>query len=183
LLIYCLGIRTAILEGDVEKALKYTNAYYPSVLKENEHIYFRLCNQKFIEMVREFSELRSHNLNGNKKSNGHGEEWYDDMVNTSMELDDTSNGYDKMDTEIGDDYETKFTNLMSNTIRYGQDLSREFQNDPRREIGQALKDSFALLAYEDPMNEKTVAHLLKREARVSVAEELNSAILSKPPPY
>lgn len=41
------GIRKAVLEGDVDKALKYTNAFYPSVLKDNEHVSFRLKCRKY----------------------------------------------------------------------------------------------------------------------------------------
>lgn len=47
----------AILEGDIDKAFKYTYAYYPNVLKDNEQIYFRLRCRKFIEMIRRCSEL------------------------------------------------------------------------------------------------------------------------------
>ena len=43
----------------------------------------------------------------------------------------------------------------------------------------ALKDAFALIAYEDPLNAKEVSHLLDPSGRVAVAEELNSAILCK----
>lgn len=42
-----VGIRKAVLEGDVEKALKYTHAYYPNVLKDNEHVSFRLKCRKY----------------------------------------------------------------------------------------------------------------------------------------
>ena len=51
------GIRMAILDGDIDKAFKYTYAYYPNVLKDNEQIYFRLRCRKFIEMIRQCSRL------------------------------------------------------------------------------------------------------------------------------
>jgi len=51
------GIRAAILEGDIDKALKHTNAYYPTVLQNNENIYFKLRCRKFIEMIRAYSDL------------------------------------------------------------------------------------------------------------------------------
>jgi hypothetical protein len=174
-------IRMAILDGDVDKALKHTNAYYPNVLKDNEHIYFRLRNQKFIEMVRQFSDTKPNPLNDSKRTNGHGGQYYDDGINHDMEIDEspgTSNGYDKMDTEGGIDSQINYNKLMEQAIQYGQVLRAEFAHDPRREVQKALEDSFALMCYQDPYDEKnTVSHLLKREARVSVAEELNSAIL------
>jgi hypothetical protein len=170
----------AILDGDVDKALKHTNAFYPSVLKDNEHIYFRLRSRKFIEMIRRAAEIRSVTINVSKKSNGHAGEWYDDVINHDMELDEpsvTHNGWDRMDTEGTHDSQADYTRLLDETIQYGQELQAEFQHDPRREVQTSLREAFALLAYEDPINSKEVSHLLKREGRVSVAEELNAAIL------
>lgn len=53
------GIRAAILEGDIDKAIKHTNAYYPTVLKDHENIYFQLRCRKFIEMVRQGAEIQA----------------------------------------------------------------------------------------------------------------------------
>jgi Ran-binding protein 9/10 len=163
----------------VDKALKHTNAYYPNVLKDNEHIYFRLRSRKFIEMIREAAEIRNNTMN-TKKSNGHhGGDWYDDVINHDMELDDLSvnNGWDKMDTEGTNNGQADYDKLLNETLTYGRILQAEFEHDPRREVQKSLRDAFALLAYEDPLNAKEVSHLLKREGRVTVAEELNSAIL------
>jgi CTLH/CRA C-terminal to LisH motif domain len=177
-----LGIRAAVLDGDVEKALKYTNAFYPNVLKDNEHVYFRLRCRKFIEMIRQGAELHnSTSTNGTKKSNGHNGDWYDDIINQEMDVDDhpNQNNWDRMDTEEPLGNQMEYQRLLSETLAYGQDLQAEFQNDPRREVSMALKDAFALIAYEDPINAKEVSHLLDPSGRVAVAEELNSAILCK----
>ena len=45
-------IRAAILEGDMDTALKRTQVCYPDVLRENPRIYFRLRCRKFVEMMR-----------------------------------------------------------------------------------------------------------------------------------
>lgn len=50
-------IRQAILEGDMDRAMHYTNAYYPTVFNDNEQVYFRLRCRKFIEMIRKEAEL------------------------------------------------------------------------------------------------------------------------------
>ncbi|KAK5109339.1 hypothetical protein LTR62_007108 [Meristemomyces frigidus] len=52
-------IRKSILDGDIDRALKYTNSYYPHVLEDqrNRDIYFRLKCRKFIEMMRRYAEL------------------------------------------------------------------------------------------------------------------------------
>jgi len=163
----------------VEKALKHTKAYYANVLTNNEHIYFRLKIRKFIEMIRKAAEIRENTING-KKSNGHGSDWYDDVNNHDMELDDppaANNGWDKMDTDGSIVSEADYNSMLSKTMSYGAELQREFQHDPRREVQKALGDTFALLAYEDPINSKEVSHMLRRDGRVAVAEELNSAIL------
>ncbi|KAK4895336.1 hypothetical protein LTR27_006679 [Elasticomyces elasticus] len=52
-------IRRSILDGDIDRALKYTSSYYPHVLEEerNRDVYFRLRCRKFIEMMRRHTDL------------------------------------------------------------------------------------------------------------------------------
>ncbi|RDL40364.1 Uncharacterized protein BP5553_00343 [Venustampulla echinocandica] len=175
-------IRAAILEGDVERALKYTNAFYPQVLKENEHVYFRLRCRRFIEMIRQGAEMQNPTATpAAKKSNGHSGDWYDDIINHEMELDDQQpqgNNWDRMDTEESSENQMQYQQLLQETLAYGKDLQAEFKDDPRREVSKALEEAFALIAYTDPLNAKEVSHLLDPKGRVAVAEELNSAILS-----
>ncbi|KAL1302833.1 hypothetical protein AAFC00_003166 [Neodothiora populina] len=54
-------IRAAILDGDIDKALKYISTYYPHVLErvENRDVYFKLRCRKFIEMMRRSTEMGS----------------------------------------------------------------------------------------------------------------------------
>lgn len=128
---------------------------------------------------------RSSSSNGVKKSNGHHNgDWYDDVINHDMDLDDhqqpqSTNNWDKMDTEDSADNHIEYDKLLQDTLIYGQNLQAEFRDDPRREISKALNDAFALLAYQDPLGEKEVAHHLDISGRIAVAEELNSAILCK----
>jgi hypothetical protein len=199
-------IRAAILEGDIDKALKHTNAYYPSVLRENENIYFKLRCRKFIEMIRRTNELSAQLQQAvptppskrSTASNGDGDEY-----GFEMELDDHlsthhNNGQqrvwetgihraDTMDTEDhlsldldAEDMEARLNKLTQETIQYGQVLKQEFQHDPRREVKRALEDTFALIAYEN-VGESSLAPLLERGGRVPVAEELNGAILGMLP--
>jgi hypothetical protein len=53
------GIRSAILEGEIDKALKFLNTYYPHVLQreENRDVYFKLRCRKFIEMICRVNDL------------------------------------------------------------------------------------------------------------------------------
>lgn len=71
--------------------------------------------------------------------------------------------------------------LLQEALAYGQELRAEFADstgaDP--EMSRQLDEIFALIAYENPLKEEGVKHLLDRSGRVAVAEELNSAILSR----
>ncbi|KAI9726653.1 MAG: hypothetical protein M1834_008966 [Cirrosporium novae-zelandiae] len=64
-------IRSAILEGDIDKALKYTDTYYKTVLQENPDILFRLRCRKFIEMLRKCSEVQSASGNSSIQTSRH----------------------------------------------------------------------------------------------------------------
>ncbi|KAK1476961.1 SPRY domain-containing protein [Colletotrichum cuscutae] len=165
-------IRRAVLEGDIDRALKHTNAFYPQVLKDNEQVYFRLRCRKFIEMVRTAAEMRA--ASESKKSNGHG----GDLGAMDLDANGNENGaWDQMDTEDSNEPTVDINELEIATLLYGQELHAEFKNDPRREATKHLADIYALLAYANPLKEKDVAHLLDRKGRLAVAEELNSAIL------
>lgn len=167
-------IRRAILEGDIDRALWYTNKHYPQVLEANEPVYFRLKCRKFIEMIRKEAEL---NLLAEKRigaSNG--------IEAHDMDLDEGGAAAwgDHMDTEDGYNAASATSNgrdLLNLAIVYGQTLQAEYKDDPRREVKKTLEDIFALVAYTNPLKAKEVAHLLDRKGRAAVAEELNSAIL------
>ncbi|KAI1176616.1 ran-binding protein [Nemania sp. FL0916] len=162
-------IRRAILEGDIDKALVLTNKFYAPVLKNNHHVYFNLKCRKFVEMVRKAAEYSN---GSTKPSNGH---FYDDTL-SEMDVDDNDLSDTMEDDSMDSPNEPGI--LLKETITYGQALQAEFKNDPRREVDQTLNEIFALLAYPDPLQVKEIAHLLDRKGRVTVAEELNSAILS-----
>lgn len=164
------GIRRAILEGDIDRALKYTNAYYPHVLQDNEHVYFRLRCRRFIELVRKAAQLNM--LNETKSSNGHGS----NTAPQSMDID--LNGSDMAGWEAdGGENAAELAELERSMLEYGQKLQEEYANDPRKEVSKALNEIWALVAYQNPLKAPQVSHLLDRRGRVAVAEELNSAIL------
>ncbi|KAL9000973.1 MAG: hypothetical protein Q9169_000457 [Polycauliona sp. 2 TL-2023] len=171
-------IRAAIMDGDIDKAIKRTHAYYPQVLRDQSHVYFRLRCQKFVEMIRRTAELLElpAPTKTAKSSNGHGPAHREGGAPTEMEVDDPKNeieDWDKMEMEEAD-ISVKYTELLEETIEYGQELKQEFQNDSSTEA--AFKEIFSLFMYEDP-RKSPQAHLLDRASRVPVAEELNSAIL------
>lgn len=174
-----LEIRAAILDGDIDQALKRTNAFYPHVLRANSRIYFRLRCRKFVEMIRKGAEILDDPTEKKPKStNGNSAAVSDDGFEPEMDLDDQSNSvddWDKMETEEAD-HGLTYQDHLSDTVRYGQELRFEFKDDRNKYVEDAFKDIFAMFAYRDPRKSPT-SHLLDRGGRAPVAEELNSAIL------
>ena len=175
------GIRRAILDGEIDRALKLTNAYYPQVFRDNEEVHFRLRCRKFIELVRMAAQLRAdedpNRSNGNVPSAG--------GIPQDMDVDGRSGAEgmawgEKMDTEaVEEQHSEMMMKLEQDMLEYGQTLGAEYASDARPEFSKALTEIWALVAYANPLQEPKVSHLLDRKGRVAVAEELNSAILGK----
>lgn len=173
-------IRAAILEGDIDKALKYTAAYYPNILQDNPQILFKLRCRKFLEMVRRCSELSTVSLKLPRSSHAVGISDDDEEVfEQQMELDDQANdGYiesDGMDTEYFDSTH-QFNELLTEAVQYGQQLGIDYPSEERGGDRKYLDDIFSLVAYPDPKS-SVHGHYLDPAGRAIVAEELNSAIL------
>ncbi|KAL8802072.1 MAG: hypothetical protein Q9200_006712 [Gallowayella weberi] len=172
-------IRAAIMDGDVDKAMKRTHAYYPQVLQDRSHIYFRLRCQKFVEMIRQTAELLEVSATAKQTKplySHHGSSMHMDVEHTEMEVDNQKNevsDWDQMEMEEADT-SVQYKEMVDETLRYGQELKQEFQDDSTTDA--AFKEIFSLFIYEDP-RKSPQAHLLDRASRVPVAEELNSAIL------
>lgn len=179
-------IRQAILEGDIDQAMEYTNTYYPTVLRDNEQVYFRLRCRKFIEMIRKEAELnmlleRRNSLHAKKQQQA------DDNDEEMLEAEeaaaaaDNHNEFDsdeEMDLAMAESDNNGLNKLSQDALAYGMELRSEFKTDPRRETVRQLDEIFSLIAYPNPLKVKEVAHLLDWRGRLAVAEELNSAILS-----
>ena len=185
-------IRRAILDGDIDKALKYTHTFYPLVLqdKRNEDIYFQLRCRKFVEMMRRYSELQ---VAGTAESGSNG---HDDSLDNQMELDDQLNresmrpNLQHVQAEEDVDMETSTSSLpksglmksndyLTAALQYGQELQAEFGGDNRPATKEKLREMFAIMAYVDP-RESIVGGLLDKRGRVGIAEGVNGAILGKP---
>ncbi|KAG5721970.1 Ran-binding protein 10 [Termitomyces sp. T112] len=71
-----------------------------------------------------------------------------------------------------------YESALHQAIAYGQTLSNEYKDDVRPEVRQISKRTFAILAWEDPMNAGgVVAEVVGHSAKVTLANELNQAIL------
>lgn len=187
-------IRKAILAGDIDKAIKFTDTFYPQVLldERNKEIYFQLKCRKFVEMMLRYSELQVA-ATPSTVSNGH---TTDDALDNQMELDDQLDREFAKQSQLqhheGDiDMESSTSSLhksglmksndyLTAALQYGQELHAEFGGDPRPAVKDQLREVFAIMAYVDP-RESIVGSLLDKRGRVGIAERVNGAILGKLP--
>ncbi|CAK3752191.1 hypothetical protein DOTSEDRAFT_70504 [Lecanosticta acicola] len=195
-------IRKSILDGDIDRALKYTNTYYPRLFDNarNKDAYFRLRCRKFIELMRLHGELQTAASSpmavtksvDSLASNGRaGDDTDGDEPDTQMELDDqlhreTSKSLeppatDDVDMDSSQELPPKrqymkADQLIAMALQYGQQLKEEFGKDPRPAVQKHLSDIFALLAYGN-VSTSPVSHLFDLRGRVEIAEEVNGAIL------
>ena len=196
-------IRRAILDGDIDKALKYTQSFYPQVLqdKRNEDVYFQLRCRKFVELMRRYAELSGLTSAENGSSNGHLPSA--NTFDNQMELDDQLNRESTKQnnntqqpqqppssTEEDVDMDTSTSSLpskathmtsadyLTTALLYGQDLQAEFGSDDRPEVKEQLRQVFAIMAYVDP-RESIVGEMLDKKGRAGIAEGMNGAILGE----
>ncbi|KAF7713869.1 Uncharacterized protein PECH_000796 [Penicillium ucsense] len=170
-------IRAAILDGDIDKALKLTKTYYANVLEDNPHIHFKLRCRKFLEMMRQSNELNnrvaaSKRRRADSPSAGSGHEHA--VFDQEMELDDVHWDGDGMDTD--ETTPIPFNELLTQAVQYGQQLCMDYPTDENGGDKKMLDAIFSLVAYPDPQS-SVHGHYLDPAGRVAVAEELNSAIL------
>ncbi|EEP77283.1 predicted protein [Uncinocarpus reesii 1704] len=171
-------IRTAILEGEIDKALELTNTHYNKVLENNPGICFRLRCRKFIELVRSYSEPESSQQPRRAKSaNDQIGDNFEDVFTQDTEMYDQMQDIqnpEAMDTET--EPATQDLYRAKDALEYGQQLKADYMNDEKKVYENTLNDIFSLMAYSDPKSSPH-GHLLDPSGRVSVAEELNAAIL------
>jgi hypothetical protein len=195
-----IEIRSAILDGDIDRALKDITMYYPDVRRKNENIYFKLKCRKFIEMIRRCAELSDNDAvsptfapAASSKLSAADDDYNNGIFDHQMELDaptthSSSNGSTMrwedavaMETSVDDlsgQQPQTYTDMITRTLQYGSELKAEFDSDLRREVKKTLEETLALIGYEDPKG-SPLKHLLDERERAPVAEELNRAILGE----
>ncbi|CAG8515127.1 9133_t:CDS:10 [Acaulospora morrowiae] len=184
-------IRDAVLEGDIDHAIKLTDTFYPSVLPANDYILFQLRCRKLIEMLGACAgtEITLSDPEDDAVKVEKGQTMIDD--DNAMDVDPSDNdSIDDIDVPLTSVKEKKATKrrkevfdeldglegTMAEAIRFGYKLRDDYGKDEREEIKNALEDAASLLAYTDP-RVSCVAHLLDPSGREPVANALNSAIL------
>lgn len=185
-------IRRAILDGDIEKALKYTHSFYPQVLqdKRNEDIYFQLRCRKFVEMMRRYAELQG-SVNPENGSNGRppddNQMELDDQLSRESTKQDNTQQQQQSSEDVDMDNSTASlpkaeqmtsADYLTTALVYGQELQAEFGGDDRPEVKEQLRQLFAIVAYVDP-RDSVVGEILDKRGRVAIAEGINGAILGE----
>ncbi|KAL9132239.1 MAG: hypothetical protein Q9217_000043 [Psora testacea] len=175
-------IRAAILDGDIDTALRLTNTYFPHVLSAHRDIDFRVRCRKYIEMMRLAADLLDtppvSEPTNTQATNGHAEEM--DLDEMPAQKSSEADAWDKIDTSNTISRDMRWHDLVSKAIAYGQELNHEFKDetDPqfRDQFKETMKELFGMLAYKDA-RKSPAARWLEVGERVKVAEGLNAAIL------
>ncbi|KAF8746254.1 hypothetical protein AX14_000052 [Amanita brunnescens Koide BX004] len=187
-------IVNAVVTGNVDLAISETAKYHPLVLEaEAGLMLFRLRCRKFVELVLEASELKKKRKAEQVDKVASMEvDDMEDMDWVGMEIDDElrehsdagySNGFVGPPTSVGlgkrrESTTTLVEQALNRAIAYGQSLANDYKADARPEVKQLFKRTFAIVAWDDPREAGgVVAEVVSPEARISLANELNQAIL------
>lgn len=146
---------------------------------------FRLKCRKWVELISKTTELNSSKSStgdDGKESNGFNKlSDADEDFAHDMELDEHPNGESQtngLEKTSTNETVLQYDQLIIEAMQYGQELQREYR-DEDGDYAKTLQDIFSLVAYNDPKG-SVHGHLLDSAGRVTVAEELNSAILGTP---
>lgn len=204
-------IRKSILDGDIDKALKYSSTYYPHLFDQdrNRDIYFRLRCRKFVEMMRRHAELvnaayspvtvtksvASTGSNGHAGNDGADTE-DDEPPDTQMELDDqlhreTSNSLepsannDDVDMDASEELPSKRPYMKADELLTAAVLyGQELQQEWKSDQREHVKkrlQEIFAVMAYQNLNASPISHLFEVQGRNEIAEEVNGAILGELP--
>jgi hypothetical protein len=165
-------IRKAVLEGDMDSVFRYTRQFYPTLLEESNMVMYKLRCRKFIELIRKSAEIKSAIAVARQAK------ILKDSDSGDMDVD-NGNGGAELVSQDDLIQSSKLMDLEAEIIVYGRELHRDYANDPLYEENNRKSDIWSLLAYDNPLDEPHLQHLVGLEGRRVVAEELNEAILSE----
>ncbi|CAG8636331.1 8409_t:CDS:10, partial [Funneliformis caledonium] len=157
-------IRDAVLNGDIDCAIKLTNEFYPSVLPSNDDIYFRLRCHEYTDAMEAMDVDDYIALQSDRESieEVHG-------LVTSIKKKKIS----KRRRGVGSGLNG--LGVIEAAMRFGQELQDDYRDDKREEIKKTLEETFSLLAYNDP-RKSVVSYLLDPSGREPVANALNKKV-------
>ncbi|KDR85244.1 hypothetical protein GALMADRAFT_233989 [Galerina marginata CBS 339.88] len=195
------NIVNSVLAGDIDSAIDAVQKNYAPVLEADDHlILFKLRCRKFVELILETTEMkkkmkaiRAGEAEKHKSTDVVQNPWTDEEMD--MDIDEDASLYPASRTLPGDSFDrtmngsqndstsaeniaSQYESALNLAIVYGQKLSNDYQSDPRPELQQLFKNTFGIVAWEDPLEAGgPIADLAGHDARVALAHELNQAIL------
>ncbi|KAF9945890.1 hypothetical protein BGZ70_003514 [Mortierella alpina] len=185
-------IRTAILAGDIDKAIELLEAHYSGVVASQEDMLFQLRCRKFVEMVAASSSpLQA--LDRQEKHGGTGKERHDsNMIESSLSMD-VDRDMSKKEGSVASCSQGNYDDLeglgaLKDTIVFGQFLQEQYGHNRRESVQQTLRETFSVLAYSHNSHSRhsnaassTVYHpskLSRPVSREKVADTVNTAVLA-----
>ena len=200
------SIVNSILAGDIDTAIDMVQKQYPTVLEADDHlVLFKLRCRKFVELILETTEMkkkmkrvREREVEQPKSMDSAQDVWMEEEMNMDIDEDAPDNQHveppatsrpsgithaSESDPEASvsaDGFALQYEIALNAAILYGQSLSSDYQSDPRPELQRLFKNTFGIVAWEDPLEAGApIADLVGHESRVALAHELNQAILSR----
>lgn len=201
-----IALRTSIvndvLAGNIDKAIDSLHDHYPTVLEADKQlIFFKLRFRKFVELILVTTELKKkmkamkeletqHRKLESKVEPSHDSWMVEDIMDVdedaspfnaeSMLLTDSHSSCDKHPDPELNEINSQYEAALNIAILYGQTLSNDFHSDSRPDLQQLFRKTFGIVAWEDPLEEGSgMADIVGNESRITLALEINQAILSK----
>jgi len=200
------SIVNSVLAGDINSAIDMVQKQYPTVLEADDHlVLFKLRCRKFVELILETTEMkrkmkriREREMERPTNMDSAQDVWMEEEMN--MDIDEDAPGTlhvelpassrpsgithgsepDPQAPVSADRFALQYETALNAAILYGQSLSSDYQSDPRPELQRLFKNTFGIVAWEDPLEAGApIADLVGHESRVALAHELNQAILSR----
>ncbi|KAH9486651.1 Ran-binding protein 10 [Psilocybe cubensis] len=186
-----------VLSGNIDSAIDSLREHYPSVLEVHDQLFlFKLRCRKFVELILETAEikkkmsaLRTREAEILKDDDTVQNAWVEEGMDIDVDdhlappshsgihFHETPNTFEIMNpgsVAASSQYES----ALNAALLYGQTLSNDCQSETRPELQQLFKQTFGIVAWEDPLEAGSpVATLVGHEARVVLAHEINEAIL------
>lgn len=204
------NIVNSVIKGDVDTALEATTKYFPGVLEAEEGLMlFKLRCRKFVELILESVEVKKRmdleeaeefdakDVEGGEMADGMDVD--DDAAGSGPIRDTNGNGISasvsrnkrklsisprraSASPAIHHPLGARYESLLNQAIAYGQVLQTDYKTDDRSKVHAIFKQTFGIIAWDDPLGVGgDTAEVASHEARVTLANELNQAILSMSP--
>lgn len=182
--------------GNIDGAIDLLRHHHPNVLEaDKQFVFFKLRLRKFVELILRTTELKKKmkelkELEEQRwKSIPPQDSWMTDEMGmdidedappTMVEPTNSTSSHDKYANPELNKINVQYEDALKTALSYGQALSHDYHSDPRPELEPLFHKTLGIVAYEDPSEECSgVADIVGQQARITLAHEINEAILSE----